>query len=82
MGHGNGKEGFQQRKDVMRSVFWEGHSGADGGGILARQHSAEATNCLCKKSSGHRGNGRGISKQPSKTAFERKKKNSPLKSKP
>lgn len=43
VGHGNGTEVFKQRRDMMRSVFWKGHSGTDGGGRLGRQHSSKAT---------------------------------------
>lgn len=34
VGHGNGREVFNQRRDMMRSVFWEGDPGTDGGGVL------------------------------------------------
>lgn len=58
VGHGNGTE--VQRRDMMRSMFWKGHSGTDGG----RGSSWEAAklkshcNCLSKKSGGHERTGR------------------------
>lgn len=69
VGHGNGTEMLKQRRDMMRSMFWKGHSGTHGGRDSSREAATLKShcNCLSKKSGGHRGAGERVCKQPSET---------------
>lgn len=51
VGHGNGTEVFNQRRDMMRSVFWEGDPGTDRGGVLGGSIAQEPLQ-LCKQQNG------------------------------
>lgn len=56
VGHGNGTEVFNQRRDMMTSVFWEGDLGTDGGGVLGGRTAPLKghCNCLSNRTGGHR----------------------------
>ena len=47
VGHGNGTEVFNQRRDMMTSVFWEGDLGTDGGGALGGSTAPLKGHCNC-----------------------------------